>query len=197
MSKRNPHQRPGFVWQGALILLPVIVLALVSLIALRQDERAAELDLRNRAAENAQSLARAVRSSVNDELSRFLALEDELTIFSRSPPGAGGFALGEHFRADSDKWEHDYPEINLSDMITETADILADGSQIRPQQRDAIPTPPQWFLDLSPLKKDQWRDLRSSTSLAEINSRKQAFLADNPSPVARLAAYYVTRAADQ
>jgi signal transduction histidine kinase len=197
MPKRNPNQKPGFAWQGALILLPVIVLALVSLIALRQDERAAELDLRNRAAENAQSLARAVRSSVNDELSRFFALEDELTIFSRSPPDAAGLALGAHFRADADKWEHDYPEIKLSDMITETADILTDGSQLRPPERDAVPTPPQWFLDLAPLKKDQWRDLRSATSLAEINSRKQAFLADNPSPVARLAASYVTRAADQ
>ena len=50
-----------FFWQGAFIILPVAVLAIVSLISLRQDERAAETEARKRAAENVQSLARAMR----------------------------------------------------------------------------------------------------------------------------------------
>ena len=62
MAAPQTQRKPTFLWQGVLILLPVAVLATVSLVALRQDERAAEQDARNRAAENVQSLARAMRS---------------------------------------------------------------------------------------------------------------------------------------
>ena len=43
-----------------MIILPVLVLAVVGLFSLRQDEQAAEQAARKRAAENAQSLARAM-----------------------------------------------------------------------------------------------------------------------------------------
>ena len=82
MHMGAPHtpRRPVFFWQGVLILLPVVVLSIVSLVSLRQDERAAELDARNRAAEEVQSLARALRSPVNDELQRFLNLQNRWMI---------------------------------------------------------------------------------------------------------------------
>jgi len=61
MTATPIRRKPAFFWQGVFIMLPVAVLAVVSLISLRQDEQAAENDARNRAAANVQSLARAVR----------------------------------------------------------------------------------------------------------------------------------------
>ena len=73
--KMSPRQRgprqPHFFWQGVLILLPVALLAVVSLTSLRRDELAAEKDARNRAAQNVQSLARAMRSTANEEFNGF------------------------------------------------------------------------------------------------------------------------------
>ncbi|MEJ0090277.1 MAG: hypothetical protein WDM80_11115 [Limisphaerales bacterium] len=61
MPSAHHQRKPAFFWQGVLILLPVALLAIVSMISLRQDERTAEQDARNRAAENVQSLALALR----------------------------------------------------------------------------------------------------------------------------------------
>ena len=52
MDKSNSGRRPSFFWQGLMILLPVLVLAVVGLYSLRQDEQAAEQAARKKAAEN-------------------------------------------------------------------------------------------------------------------------------------------------
>jgi len=80
MAATQPRRPPAFFWQGVLILLPVTVLALASLIALRQDERAAESDARARATASAQALDRTLRSALNEELGRFLSLQDNFII---------------------------------------------------------------------------------------------------------------------
>jgi len=77
-------------WQGVLIMLPVSVLGIVSLASLRRDEQAAEQDARQRAAENVQSLARAMRSIVNDELHQFLTLQNVWTMELRSSSQPSG-----------------------------------------------------------------------------------------------------------
>ncbi len=199
MAKTTPNQKPKFFWQGALILLPVTVLAVVSLISLRQEERGAEQDARNRAAENAQSLARAVRSSVNEELHRFIWLQNDwLTgLMSASQPGSSMAFPNAKLKADIEKWEQDYPVLKLADSATWGGEILADGRQVRPPDRPAVPSPPKWYLELSPRQKDQWEELRSATNFAEIRTREQAFLAGNPSADARLAALYLTYPPEQ
>jgi len=199
MAKSNPNQKPKFFLQGVLILLPVAVLAVVSLISLRQDERSAEEDARNRAAENAQSLARALRPSVNDELHRFLWLQNDWMtgLVTASQPRASMAFPDAKLKADIEKWEQDYPALKLADSVAWAGEILTSGRQVRPPDRPAVPTPPKWFLELSPRQRDQWKELRSTTNLTEIKTSEQAFLAGNPSADARLAALYLTYPPEQ
>ncbi len=146
MAKQNPIQRPRFFWQGVLILLPVAVLAMVSLISLRRDERVAEQDARNRAAENAQSLARAVRLSVNDELHRFVKLQNDWTSFIGYQHGASMASLDGKLRADTEKWKQDYPALRLTEWSLSEGEISPDGRQIAPPERPVNSlTPPNGF----------------------------------------------------
>src|ERR1700722_6356318 len=116
-------RKPTFFWQGLLILLPVVALAIVSLSSLRQDEQTAERDSRKRAAEDVQSLARAVRSSVGEELQQFWTLQNVWMIELRlagqpsivhSNRSAGfDFPSDKSLRAESNRWEQNHPGFRL------------------------------------------------------------------------------------
>src|ERR1035438_5015986 len=112
VMRRHPRQvSPAFFWQGVFILLPVAVLAVVCFVALRQDEQAAENDARNRAAANAQSLGRAMRASVDEELHRFLTLQNMWMLDLRlaGQPSVSGVFPDRKLQSDIEKWERDYP----------------------------------------------------------------------------------------
>jgi len=53
MARRGPNRQPTFFWRGALIVLPVIVLAVVGVVSLRQDKVLAQ----HQATERAQAIA--------------------------------------------------------------------------------------------------------------------------------------------
>jgi signal transduction histidine kinase len=197
MPELNPNQKPKYFWQGVLILLPVAVLAVVSLISLRQEERGAEEDARKRAAENAQSLARAVRSSVNEELHRFISLQIDWLTFIGNQRGAGLASLDAKLKADMEKWKQDYPTLRAAEWPLSEGEILTDGRQVFPPERPVVPTPPNWFLELSAQQRDLWRNLRSATSLADIKTSEEAFLDSNPSKMAQFAALELTNPPEQ
>jgi signal transduction histidine kinase len=199
MAKLIPNEKPKFLWRGALILLPVAVLAVVSLVSLRQDERAAEEGARSRAAANVQSLARAMSSAVDDELNRFLTLQNVWMVELRlaGQPSVGGTFPTAKLKSDIERWEQDYPRLKLADLATPQGEILTDGRQIEPPDFPVLPKPPKWFQELSPQQKSRWEALRFATNLAEINTHRAAFLASNPSEDARQAALYLTYPPEQ
>src|SRR5208283_4917298 len=69
MAKFNPKRKPAFFWQGACILLPIAVLAVLGLFSLRQDRLLAEQD----AKEIGASAARSLALEIGDETARLLA----------------------------------------------------------------------------------------------------------------------------
>ena len=205
--KMSPRQRgprqPHFFWQGALILLPVALLAVFSLASLRRDELAAEQDARNRAAQNVQSLARAMRLTANDELQRFLTLQNVWMIGLRlaGQPTVSGVFPDEKLRSDIRKWEESFPGLKFTDLIVQQGEVLTDGRQIEPPDIPAVPQPPEWFRQLSPKQMVLWETLRGSVdtkaSPASIKTAFEAFRDSNPSDDARQAAYYLSDSPEQ
>ena len=200
LSLRPRRQRqPRFFWQGMVILLPVVGLALFGLFSLRQDRQMAEQDARNRAAESAQSLAQAMRASVNDELQRFVLLRNRwiFGLVQAGQPELNDEFPNAQLKTDIEKWEHDYPGLKLADLAVPNGEILTDGQQIDPPDFAGVPTPPKWFLELSPEQKVLWEALRSAKTPAEIETRRQALLDSKPSNDAHWAAYNLFRPPDQ
>ncbi|MGA2854811.1 MAG: ATP-binding protein, partial [Verrucomicrobiota bacterium] len=182
LKQQNP---PSFLWQGVLIVLPVAVLAAASLFSLRQDEQTAERDARRRAAEDVQSLARAVRASVNEELRRYLSLQNMwmMEVRSESQPSVG-FVNGfpdEKIASDIAKWERDYPRFKLAEIVLPQAEILADGRQIQPPDFPNPPQPPKWYSELTPEQRKLWEEFRAAQNRMEADKRWQAFTESQPS----------------
>ncbi|MDB6109952.1 MAG: Histidine kinase [Pedosphaera sp.] len=96
MARPNQDPKPTFFWQGLLIVLPVIGLAVVGFLSLRQDRSMAEAEARQRANELADSLMSAIqqqfgfpRLQANPIFSNPNRLEEEVQKFlaSSNPPG--------------------------------------------------------------------------------------------------------------
>jgi signal transduction histidine kinase len=198
MSAELPR-RQSFFWQGVLILLPALALAVASLFLLHNDERAFEEDARRSAIQNAQSLARAVQSVSNDELQRFLSLENRWanTLRVLGDPNALPFPGSPDLKleAEIDKWEQDYPGLNLQKLALRTCKILSDGRQIEPPESPPVPLPPAWYQELSGQQKSLWKDLASTTKPAGHRELINAFVATQPSKEAQRAERCLTSSA--
>ena len=190
MPNPDRHRQPKFFWQGVCILLPVAVLAVVSLISLSQDERQAEADARNRAAESVQSLARAIGSSVDNELLLYPELQNGWANEMRnlSIAHADKDYSNPAYEAEVKKWNQDNPEFTLPALATAQVLLLADGRPLDPPDFLGIPEVPEWFLNLSPVQRNLWEKMRFARAGSGAGRERQAFLASNPSPDARQAA---------
>ena len=188
-AARNPN-KPTFFWQGVCIMLPVAVLAMVSLISLRQDEHAAETEARKRAAESVQSLARAIRPLVQEDLKRYLTLQNTwmMELRSDSQPSVTRLAEDVKLNADIDQWETDHRGMKLAELALPQLEVLADGRQIAPPDFPEVPVPPKWFLELSPEQKRLWEALRDAAGSKKMGARWHAFRDANPPAAAEQAA---------
>jgi signal transduction histidine kinase len=153
---------------------------------LRQDEQAAEQAARKRAAENAQSLARALADMAGEELQQYLFLQNtwmlDLNLASQPPTT---MSPDESLNAGIAKWERTYPGLKLAALAMPECDVLSDGRQITPPEIPGTASPPKWFQELSSKQRELWAALRQDPAAA------QDFLDTNPSTDARQAALAV------
>ncbi len=63
--RQRDERKPGFFWQGLLLLLPVAVLSVAGLASLRQDKRLVEAQARQRAQELADELAERIDAELS------------------------------------------------------------------------------------------------------------------------------------
>ncbi|HEY1790508.1 MAG TPA: HAMP domain-containing sensor histidine kinase [Verrucomicrobiae bacterium] len=181
-------------WQALFILLPVTLLSVVSFVSLRRDTQMAEQDARIRAAQDVQSLARAMRASVNDEFQRFLVLENTWTMDLRlaGQPTVTGAFPDDKLKFNIEKWEQDYPGLTIAGLATPRAEILTDGRQIDPPEILTAPTPPRWFCEMPPEQQGLWQRLRgafdANKSRISILKASEAFANSGPTRDAERAA---------
>ena len=160
MTAPRIQRKPTFLWQGVLILLPVAVLVVASLVSLRRDEAAAERDARQKAAADVQSLASVIRYTINEEIQRFIVLQNMrmMELGYASQPSITG-TPDQKLAADIARWERDYSGLKIADLATGEGELLEDGRQIAPPAIPVAPTPPKWFPELTPQQQALWNNL--------------------------------------
>jgi signal transduction histidine kinase len=168
----TPHQhQPTFLWQGLLILLPVVVLAGFSLLALQRDRLLAEREAQQAAAISAQQLQRAVADVLADQLEAYreaslhfanlrnATLELMLYAPSSEAPQAE--------RASLQTWQTRNPEFDLnvwpgchSEIVASDAAALA--QHTKPPPVPDVPQPPTWLGALTSEQSKLWAQVEAS-----------------------------------
>ena len=202
MSQIKPKPQPTFFWQGLLILLPVALLAFFGLASLKRDARAAEQEERRRAAQAVQALAQAVRSSVSEDLERYLIAQNEwmLEMYSASQPAIIIKFPDEILKTALAKWEQNYPDLKVADLATPRSSLWTNGLAKDPPDISAAPVPPEWYRELTPRQKDLWQALRDAEAAKldqpALSRALQSFLDTHPADEARQAADCVANRQD-
>jgi len=169
MAGSHANRKPTFFWQGTLIVLPVVLLSVFSMLSLRRDEQAVESEARKRAAENADSLARALRSQGEAEVARFMALGGQgvdIMPGAEWPEGVDtngrptGRVSADPAAPELTRWERDYPGVRPAELALPSAWLSADGREVRPAPAASTPVPPEWFRVLRGEQERRWQDLR-------------------------------------
>ena len=202
MTAAAKPRKPAFFWQGVLIMLPAILLALISLITLHRDEQAAETETRKRAADAVQNLGQNLRLSLDSELQRFVALKNDWTDDLHTANQAAGTRPfpNAKLQTEIEKWERDFPGLKFADQPLPQGTLLADGRQVEPPDFPAAPQPPPWFRELTPSQKQAWEALSQacgSHNSQAIDTRRQEFWDQHPSPEAIRAAELLIQPPEQ
>jgi len=156
-------RKPSFLWQGILILLPVVVLTVVGLYSLRQDRLLAEQDAKELGATTALRLAQAVGGTemvqqLIDYRNANFALHanwtGDLGLTIRRGVSKDGDAASQQIKA----WQQANPGLDLSAMPVSDCGLNIRGEFSRPQIYPFSPPPPDWLFELSPEQRRLWQE---------------------------------------
>ena len=162
MPASRTSRQPGFFWQAALILLPVVALAAMGFFSLRQDKRLAEQEAHERAAAVAGPLAHQLGVRLKDEIEQFdtavLKQETALGLIAGTLQAGPDSDPGREIRdcqAVIARWQQDHPSIRLRDLPQARCFVHA-GRLVKPQKYDPAPQPPDWYVHLTGPMMEQW-----------------------------------------
>lgn len=154
MTARSQRPSPGFFWHGLLILLPVALLAGVGLLLVREDQRLAEQDARQRADEILQQLAPGLARGVAEALRSPDAASE--------PPG-GLPDLNELWRRLHETNGAAASERSIDpNRMAGPALVRKSGEWLFPAPWNEPPTPPEWFVNLADQQARAWTEARAA-----------------------------------
>ncbi|MHC1765963.1 MAG: sensor histidine kinase [Verrucomicrobiia bacterium] len=166
MTARSQRPTPGFFWHGLLILLPVALLAGLGLVLVREDQRLAEQDARQRAEEIVRQIAPRLGHGVAEALR-----DPEVAI----EPAGGLPDFDQLWRRlnEADGAAASKRSIDPSRMVG-PALVRESGEWLFPAPWNEPPTPPEWFVNLADLQARAWTDARA----AEWSGASESDVAD-------------------
>jgi signal transduction histidine kinase len=167
------NRRPVFLWQGLLIVLPVIVLALVGILSLRQDKRLVDAEARQRAQEIADDCLEKIFRTLHPGSDNDFAIDGESD--SKRLKGSGSFLLDEHGELLQPKPFNPVPDpqpIDFSELSAAQSNLWhrAEDSEFRSQAPATAQRLFEQFVETNP--PTNWLS-RASYSLGVLRLQQQ------------------------
>ena len=158
-TPRHPR-KPSFLWQAALILLPMGVLTAVALFSLRQDRLLAEQDAKELGASIARRLAEVIgdkRENINETTQQLRQYRNANCDLHANLEIGLGLMGGQVDPSDFQVWQQANPGIDLSAMPVSDFVLNPPEGLWAPKIYPPIPTPPDWLRQMSPDQRRLWR----------------------------------------
>jgi signal transduction histidine kinase len=156
-------KKPTFLWQGLLILLPVVFLTVVGLLSLHQDRLQAEQDAREQGASLARQLAKKISDEAVSQLRDYNIANFDLNANRTDALQlSGGWAGGAHDESNAlvsiRTWQQANPAIDLSAMPAASGELNLRGEFCSPKIYPLSPQPPDWLGKLTPDQHQLWQE---------------------------------------
>ena len=194
MAGKPKRAKPGFFWQGVLILAPVAALVCFGLYSLQQDRLIAEQEARESAAAIAQQLALAISmegvQQLRDYREASFNLHGNRTADLGLSSWAGGRSTQEAAERRIEEWHQANPEIDITALPPADARLY-----IEEQPETMPPAPPEWLGQLTADQQQLWLEAEESEFVAKDSTKVQSllerFIASKPPGGARANAEYL------
>ncbi len=187
---KKPWLPPVFLWQGILILLPVVILAAVGFASLSWDRNAAEQDARENSVRLAKQLVQQQTSYLNQEAQDYWNVQIEWQAEHEVELGLMVGHLSPDLFARREAWQQRWPQLKLIDLPK--VDLSADeaGKLFKAEPGySPIPTPPSWLAELQPEQRELWAKAQKNEFYShDLNAARIAleqFLQTHPGHAAR------------
>jgi signal transduction histidine kinase len=204
MTPPRPARKPTFLWQGLLILLPVALLAVVGLSAIRQDRAAVRQEARQRAQELLSQMAEGVGWRASRSLADFDAFAqtwfEHYRVAAAAWPDnasrrAHAAATQLNYQTEFKRWQAAWPGLVPDEVLPTTFVLNETGELISPVPCPRPPEPPAWVAALSAQQRHAWAALRQAEHLgkdpATIDALVNAFIGTNPAREAERNAAFI------
>jgi signal transduction histidine kinase len=166
MTTLKSKRKPAFFWQGACILLPIAVLAVLGLFSLRQDRLLAEQDAKEIGASAARSLAREIGDETARLLAGYYSANFDWHDLHAAELGLLQWAGGSNSEAATEgriqAWQAANPGMDLAAMPVADCRLNLPVEQSSPQLYSAWPCPPDWALELSLEQRRLWQEAETA-----------------------------------
>lgn len=198
MSRPDPERSPSFLWQGLLILLPVVALAVVGLSAITRDRAAVQEDARRRAHEILAQISDGLGRAAAGQLTSYDPLAQSWFDYTRDrliswPEGETHRAAD--LEAKLKSWQTTFPGLTPQAVFPIQFSLAENGGLDWPPKFESAPQPPSWWSGFSPEQTQAWAALEQSahdpTRAGDFEGLLVRFLATKPAPEARLNADFL------
>ena len=201
-SEPPTRKPPAFLRQAVLILLPVVILAVVGLIALGRDRAAVENEARQRAEELIQQLQDNFGRRVAAELSTIGMFSYQYLQHERSSRGGwpgsrdrlGWEAVSTNYPLLVADWQKKFPDTEPEVVFPNDIRFDAAGKMDIALVGKSPPEPPDWLESLTTEQRAAWLALNAPVTegdLSSVSNRATILLATNPSDDAQANARFI------
>ena len=168
----RPPRRPTFAWQAALVVLPVVILAALGLVSLRQDRALAEQQAKESAQVLANQVALRAAQAVEQSCRAYDGILYERRVELESALGRGltnvdaPAAIMENRQA----FEKQHPDLVLASLPRVRCRLDAAGRPLEPRDYPASPSPPAWLTQLGADQLQLWQAAQARSTPATSGS---------------------------
>jgi signal transduction histidine kinase len=197
MLGARPNRKPTFFWQGLLIVLPVAVMSVIGLLAIRRDRVAVEAEARRGADQLAAQLSSALANRMPAQFAAYNHFSD-LWYKHQWEQAKRPQLLNQDgsYPTQLAEWEAANPGATAADVLPNWLAVDVERKIVWPTDYDEPPQTPTWLINLTEPQREAWNRISACipghSGTNSFHALMEQFIATKPSPEASANAEFLS-----